>query len=638
MQILKQCWLNENVENEVKTSYEYVLDLQNRIEETCEMARRELNKARGRYKKYYDRKARSRKYKPGDKVLILLPTDNNKLLLQWKGPFPVIESTNPYDYKLDINGKIRTFHANMLKQYFSRAESNNLDNVSGSILQIVVAAVVDDQDSDQDDELVDLNDYAFLSFSDSKSPQNLDDLIICDKLSKNQKDQILHVVSLFKDVFSDNPGNTKLVEHNIELTTDEAVRSKYPLPFSMRDIANNEITKMLELDVIERSESPYASPIVLVRKKDNSNRFCVDYRAVNRVTIFDPEPMPKPIDIYAKLKEARYLTKIDLSKGYWQISVRREDRPKTAFISPDQGCFQFKRMPFGLMNSAATFNRMMRKLLHGMTSVSSYIDDVLIHTSSWKEHLKVLRELLFRLSKAGLTIKVAKCMFGFDKLDYIGHMIGTGTVEMQSDNIDKIRKAKRPTTKRLVRSFNGLASYYRDHIPNFATIIAPLTDLTKKNKPNLVEWNECHEQAYSTLKSLLSSEPVLQMPDFEKRFILQVDASDVGLGSALMQEHDGELLPVAFASKKLLPREKAYSVIEKECLAVVYAVQKFNQYLYGREFTLQTDHLPLICMNRNRVANDRIMRWSLLLQPYQMRIEYIKGSQNVFADFLSRCS
>jgi len=278
----------------------------------------------------------------------------------------------------------------------------------------------------------------------------------------------------------------------------------------VRVIANEEITKMLELDVIERSESPYALPIVLVRKMDHSDRFCIDYRAINRVTVFDPEPKPKPIDIYAKLKETRYLTKVDLSKGYWQISVRREDRLKTAFISPDQGCFQFKRMPFGLMNSAATLNRMMRKLLHGMTSVSSYIDDVLIHTNSWKEHLKVLRELLFRLSKAGLTIKVSKCMFGFDKLDYIGHMIGTGTVYMQSDNIDNIRKAKRQTRKRLVRSFNGLASYYRDHIPNFSTTIASLTNLTKKSKPNLVEWNECHEQAYLTLKYLLRSEPVLQ--------------------------------------------------------------------------------------------------------------------------------
>jgi len=265
-----------------------------------------------------------------------------------------------------------------------------------------------------------------------------------------------------------------------------------------------------------------------------------------------------------------------------------------------------------------------------MTSVSSYIDDVLIHTNSWKEQLKLLCELLFRLGKRGLTIKVSKFMFGFKNFDYIGHMIGTGTVQMQSDNINKIRKARRPTTKRLVRSFYVLASYYRDHIPNFATIIAPLIGLTKKSKPNLVEWNECHEQVYSTLKYLLSSEQVLQMPNFEKRFILQVDASDAPLCKHMMVN--------CCLLRTLLPREKAYSIIEKVCLAVLYAVQMFNQYLYGRVFTVQTNHLRLICMNRNRVANDRIMRWPLLLQPYQMRVKYIKGPQNVYADFLSRCS
>ena len=224
--------------------------------------------------------------------MILLPTDNNKLLLQWKGPFTVTEAINQYDYKLDINGKIRTFHANMLKQYFSRGDTGEVNN-HASLLQIVSVAIVEDQESDPE-ELVDLNDDAFLSFSGDKVPQTLDDVVICDKLSKKQRDQILYVVSLYKDVFSDDPGDTKLVEHSIELTTDEPVRSKlYPLPFSVRDMANEEVEKMLKLDIIERSNSPYVSPIVLVRKKDNSNRFCVDYRMINPITVFDPEPMPK---------------------------------------------------------------------------------------------------------------------------------------------------------------------------------------------------------------------------------------------------------------------------------------------------------------------------------------------------------
>jgi phospholipid-translocating ATPase len=188
----------------------------------------------------------------------------------------------------------------------------------------------------------------------------------------------------------------------------------------------------------------------------------------------------------------------------------------------------------------------------------------------------------------------------------------------------------------MVKSFNGLVGYYRNHIPNLADLLYPLTELTKKGQPNTIEWKAEHEHAFSTLKQKLVSKPILQLPNFEKGFVVQVDASGYGLGAALLQYHKGELLPVAYASRKLLPRELSYATIEKECLAVVYAVQKFKNYLYGKEFVLQTDHRPLIYINHNKSNNDRIMRWSLLLQPYAMKIESISGRENVIADYLSR--
>ena len=393
---------------------------------------------------------------------------------------------------------------------------------------------------------------------------------------------------------------------------------------------------MLDMNVIEKSTSPYTSPIVIVRKKDGSNRFCIDFRKLNKITLFDCEPMPRADDIFVKLKDDQFFSSLDLSKGYWQVAMRDEDKEKTAFVAPDRGVYQFTRMPFGLVNSAATFNRLMRRVLGDMKCVSCYVDDVLIHTRSWEEHVRVLHEVFTRIQKAGLTLKAAKCHIGYKHIEYVGHHVGQGVIRPLAHNLEKILKAPRPMTKRDVRSFVGLASYYRKHINHFANLMSSLTDLTLKDKPNKVEWTEVHEKAFQEIKDLLCSAPILQMPDCSKPFILQVDACDEGIGAALFQEVDGEMLPIGYASRKLLDREKKYAIMEKECLAVVYAVKHFHQYLYGSQFILQTDHMPLVCLNQNRSSNDRIMRWSLQLQPYSMCVEYIKGSDNVTADYLSR--
>ena len=346
--------------------------------------------------------------------------------------------------------------------------------------------------------------------------------------------------------------------------------------------------------------------------------------------------MTRADDIFTKLTGNVYFSKIDLAKGYWQIKMKPLDKHKTAFIVPELGCFQFKRMPFGLVNSAATFTRLMRKVLHGIKNVDCYIDDIVIHTSSWEEHLDVLKQVLERLHEAGLKVKASKCMFGDDQVEYVGHRIHAGKIGPEGRNVDKIRRAALPTTKKTLLSFVSLVNYYHNHIPGYASLIAPLTDLIRKGQPNTIDWTPENVKIFHKVKEIVGTEPFLQLPNFDKPFVLQVDASDLGIGAALLQDYDGTLMPVAFASRKLSPRERRFAVIEKECLAVIHGVKKFHRFLYGIRFVLQTDHLPLICLNQNRVANDRIMRWSLLLQPYTMRIEYIKGSENVIADFLSR--
>ena len=392
---------------------------------------------------------------------------------------------------------------------------------------------------------------------------------------------------------------------------------------------------MLDMGIIRRSQSSYAAPVVIVPKPDKSNRICIDFRKLNRLTRIDPEPMVAVQDVLEKMGGDRYYSTVDLSKGYWQIPVAKEDIHKTAFVVAD-GTYEFLRMPFGMVNAGATLVRGVRQLLHGLSQVDSYIDDIIIHTKTWSEHVEVLREVFRRLSDAGLTIRPSKCVLGADKVDFIGHQLMGGKMTPKENNIEKIRNAPRPTTKTEIRSFLGLTGFYREYIPHYSTIAAPLTDMTTKGKPQKVVWDETAEKAYTELKMRVTARPILQLPDNNKAFILRTDASDKGMGAMLLQEHEGKLFPVIFASKKLAERERRYSTMERECLAIIWAIRKFQLYLYGREFILQTDHQPLIYLQRAKFLNDRIMRWAMFLQNYSMKIESIKGKDNHGADFLSR--
>ena len=297
-------------------------------------------------------------------------------------------------------------------------------------------------------------------------------------------------------------------------------------------------------------------------------------------------------------------------------------------------------MPFGLVNSGATFCRLMRIILSNLPNVDSFVDDMWIFTETWRDHMTSLRQVLDRLRSGKLTAKPSKCMIGYDSIECLSHNIVGQRVRPQEDKIQAIRDVPRPSTKRQIKSFLGLAGFYRRFIPNFSSIASPLTDLTKKSGPNSIkDWQDHHERAFQTLKNRLTSSPILRLPVFQegKPFVLRTDASDIGLGAVLLQDFEGEgRLPIAYASKKLLPQERNYSVIEKECLGIVWRVEKFRKYLYGVEFLLETDHKPLSYMQTAKVLNPRIMRWAMKLQPYRFRIVAIRGRDNLGADYLSR--
>ena len=351
---------------------------------------------------------------------------------------------------------------------------------------------------------------------------------------------------------------------------EEPVRLKpYPLPYALRQELKDEIREMLDKGVIRKSPSPYASLVVIVKKKDDLNRICVDYRKLNKVKISDPEPNKTSKDLFQQLGKSKIFSKIDLSKGYWQIPVAKEDVFKTVFVTPD-GTYEFLRMPFGMKNSGATLVRGMREALSGMSGVESYIDDLIVFSSDWETHLRTLKELLRRLSEANPTARPSKCIFGASTVEFLGHDDGYDWITPNDDNLDKIARAKRPVTKKEVGSFCGLLGYYRNYIPSFAIIAAPLTDLTKKGQPNFVEWGEVQEKAFNTLRESLLKWPILRLPDHLLDFTLRTDASNSGIGVVLIQEHEGKLHPVAYASKKLRNAETKYSTLEKECLAIIW--------------------------------------------------------------------
>ncbi|XP_075768775.1 uncharacterized protein LOC142821515 isoform X2 [Pelodiscus sinensis] len=458
-----------------------------------------------------------------------------------------------------------------------------------------------------------------------------------EELPGPKREQLHHLLDQFRTVLTSRPGQTSLVQHKIETEPGRVVRDNMrPLPRKLWGTVKEELQAMLEWGVIQESRSEWRSPIVLVPKTDGSTRFCIDFRKVNAISRFDAYPMPRIDELLGRLGRAAYLLTLDLTKGYWQIPLSPEAQAKTAFATPF-GLYQFKNMPFGLHGAAATFQRLMNQVLRDHQDyAAAYIDDIVIFSESWEKHLEHVTSVLRALREAGLTANPKKCQFGRAEVSYLGYTVGRGKLKPLVDKVQAVREHPTPTTKRKVRQFLGLAGYYRRFIPNFSSVAAPLTDLTRKGQPERVRWTAACDDAFQELKDRLVRAPVLAQPDFNKPFTLQTDASEVGLGAVLTQEEEGQEHPILYLSRKLFPREKGYATIEKEALALKWAVDSLRYFLLGDEFTVVTDHAPLQWMQQMKDTNPRILRWYLSLQPYKFRVVHRPGSANGNADWLSR--
>ena len=426
-------------------------------------------------------------------------------------------------------------HANMLKLYLQQVADSEEDDerlvetTGGSPYEVVTTSLIEEEIEDAG-----VEEDGWLNLCPTKASQDYRDVFINPDLWSLQKEQVTNLLKEYSCIFSDLPGNTNLIEHKILLSNKEPIRKKpYPIPYHMRETVAEEVDQMLDLGVIHVCDSPFASPIVLVRKKDGKIWFCIDFRLWNLQTVFSTEPMMVSSDIYTKLHGHSFLSKFDMTKGYWQIPLEESSQEKTCFLTP-QGSFCFLKMPFGLVNAAATVNKMVRKLLKGLLYYS-YLDAILCHTPSWEDHLDELR-LFERLKLAKLTVKPSKCQIGFKDLTFVGNQISELGMNPEEGKILDILAAPVPVTKKQVHSFLGFIGYYSKYIPNFSAVAAPLSDLTRKGEPNRVVWDEPQDKAFRVLKEHLVRRPILHQPDFSRTFILQCDASESGIGAALVQE------------------------------------------------------------------------------------------------------
>lgn len=459
-------------------------------------------------------------------------------------------------------------------------------------------------------------------------------------LTPQQQQQLKEFILSYSSVFALDPselGTTEVITHTIDTGNHRPIRQPVRrTPFALRAKIDEMVKEMLSQGVIVPSKSPWASPIVLVRKKDGGLQFCVDYRKLNQATKLDEFPLPRIDDTLDLLAGARYFTTLDLAAGYWQVKMDPASQEKTAFTTY-AGLFEFKKMPFGLVNAPPTFQRLMEAVLAGLTRHGClvYLDDVLVVGKTLQEHNENLARVLERIQEAGLKLKPEKCSFAQKEVEYLGHVVSGNGIQTDPKKVDAVRHFPTPVDVKTLRSFLGLASYYRRFVPNFSKIAGPLHALTKKDVS--FHWTSECQLAFENLRHLLTSSPVLAFPDFGKRFVLETDASGAGLGAVLAQEQaDGSVRPITFASRSLQPHEKNYGITELEGLGVVWAVKHFRPYLYGHPCDVYTDHEALKSLLNTPQPSGKLARWGMAIQELDLKIYHRSGRHNANADALSR--
>ena len=483
------------------------------------------------------------------------------------------------------------------------------------------------------------------STSNENSSSHIEDLISrsSENLNESQKEQLAALLREYKDQFSRSShdlGSSGLAENTIRTVQNckPVYQRPYRIPLAKQEFARKEIELMAEKNLIEPSYSPWTSPVVLVPKRDGSTRFCIDYRKLNEVTIPDKHPLPNPEDTLGALGGSKWFSTVDLKSGFHQILIKESDRPLTAFSIPGSGLWQFRVLPFGLINSGSVFERLMERVFDRLTFkfLLIYLDDIIIYSKTFEAHLEHLREVLQRLKMANLKLNCKKCSLFCQIVSFLGHQVSQQGIETEPEKVSAIREWPQPRNVKEVRQFVGLASYYRKFMPSFATICKPLHKLTEKDQKFV--WTAETQSAFDTIKMLQTTAPVLSYVDRKGTgFILDTDASNVGLGSVIHQLQNGEEKVIGYYSRCLTRAERKYCTTRRELLAVVASVKHFHHLLYGQQFVIRSDHGSLRwILNFRNTGEGQLARFLETLSAYTFQLQYRAGRVHSNADAMSR--
>jgi len=461
LSLLKDSWMDNEITSNKKSVVEFILDMREGLKATLEHAETYAQEQKQKSKTWYDKKARDRSFEPGQEILAFLPLPGNSLQAKYCEPYRVLQKLGPVDYLIDTPNRRklqRVCHVNLLKPYRRRDEKLFPKQENPAL----VGSTVTSTEFDFGDSIP--------SFTGEKSSSGFP--IDNEKLTQLQQTELNTLLCEFGDIFQDTPGKTNMCTHHITLVpgSKPVASTPYRLHPEKAKLVEQEIDQMLKMGIITRSDSPWASPIVVVPKPDGSIRLCVDYRKVNSISVPDPFPLPRIEVLVDKVGQAKFLTKIDMTRGYWQVPLDELSVPISAFVTPS-GHFQWRYMPFGLRNAPAPFSPLVSMLLKGLEYCSgAYLDDIIIFSNSWEDHLTHTRLVFGRIRDSGLTLNKSKCVFATGEVDYLGHHVGLGKVEPLQKKVDALLHFPRPTTRKQLQSFLGLANYYRKFVPHFASL------------------------------------------------------------------------------------------------------------------------------------------------------------------------